>query len=125
VWVWFCAYLNCAGWALSALHQLNSEGYAIALTIWLVAFSVWRRKTSKRFFPRIRWQKLRCHFRQPFPLLFLVLAVMAFIGGAIYAPNNYDAFAYRIPRVLHWLAADQWHCVHTTFPRLNSRPAGI
>ena len=29
LWVWFCAYLNCAGWALSALHQLNARGYAV------------------------------------------------------------------------------------------------
>ena len=33
IWVWFCAYLNCAGWTLSALHQLNAAGYAVALLL--------------------------------------------------------------------------------------------
>ena len=38
IWVWFCAYLNCAGWTLSALHQLNATGYAVALLLGGVAF---------------------------------------------------------------------------------------
>ena len=43
-WVWFCAYLNCAGWTLSALHQLNTGGYLVALLPGLVAFVVWRKQ---------------------------------------------------------------------------------
>ncbi|HZL12940.1 MAG TPA: hypothetical protein VFC85_02240, partial [Verrucomicrobiae bacterium] len=50
---------------------------------------------------------------------------MAFLGGAMYAPNNYDALAYRIPRILHWLAANQWHWIHTIFDRVNDRSCGI
>ena len=45
-WIWFCAYLNCAGWALSALHQLNAGGYAVALALGLGAWLVWRRHAS-------------------------------------------------------------------------------
>ena len=69
-------------------------------------------------------QKLR-RFRKPFPLAFLVLALMAFLGGALHAPTNYDALAYRVPRVLHWLAADQWHWIHSFFDRINNRSCGI
>ena len=69
-------------------------------------------------------KKLR-RFRKPFPLAFLILAVMAFLGGALYAPTNYDALSYRLPRVLHWLAENQWHWIHTIFPRLNQRCCSI
>jgi len=125
IWIWFCAYLNCAGWALSAMRQLNAGGYAAALAVWFVALLVWRRKNSAHILPQVCWQKVWRRFRKPFPLAFLILVAMAFLGGAIYAPTNYDALAYRLPRVLHWLAADQWHWIHTIFPRVNSRGCGI
>src|ERR1035441_1463585 len=125
IWVWFCAYLNCAGWTLSVLHQLNAAGYLVALLIGFVAFVAWWKQTSERMLPRIHWQKFCRRFRRPFPLAFLILAGMAFLGGMLYAPNNYDALAYRTPRVLHWLAAGQWHWIHTDFARLNTRTAGF
>ncbi|HSU52842.1 MAG TPA: hypothetical protein VLT36_02140 [Candidatus Dormibacteraeota bacterium] len=58
------------------------------------------------------------------PLAFFVLSLLAFLGGAIHAPNNYDGLAYRTPRVLHWLAASQWHWIHTDFASLNTRGNG-
>jgi hypothetical protein len=125
IWVWFCAYLNCAGWTLSALHQLNTAGYLAALLIGSGAFMVWWKRTSGRIFPEISRRKLKRRFCRPFPLAFLILAAMAFLGGALYAPANYDALAYRTPRVLHWLAAGQWHWIHTDFARLNTRTAGF
>ena len=59
--------------------------------------------------------------RKPWPLAFFLLAFLGILGGLLYAPNNYDALAYRVPRVLHWLAAGQWHWIHTAFNRLNTR----
>ncbi|MGA2802226.1 MAG: hypothetical protein ABSE97_07670 [Verrucomicrobiota bacterium] len=125
IWVWFCAYLNCAGWALSAIHELNAGGYAVALLIWFIALCVWRKRTSAQILPHVRWRKFRRRFRRPFPLAFLILAGLAILGGVLYAPTNYDALAYRTPRVLHWLAAGQWHWIHTVFPRINTRSCGI
>ena len=125
LWVWCCAYLNYAGWALSALHQLNAVGYVVVLAIGGTVLWVWRRQNSPQFFPQVRWQKLLRRFRKPFPLAFLVLALMAFLGGALHAPTNYDALAYRVPRVLHWLAAGQWHWIHSFFDRINNRSCGI
>ena len=125
IWIWVCAYLNCAGWVLSALHQLNAGGYAVTLALGLVSLLVWRRKTSSPWFPQIHRQKYRHRFRRPFPLAFLVLAMLAILGGALYAPTNYDALAYRIPRILHWLDAGQWQWIHTDFNRLNTRGCGI
>jgi hypothetical protein len=125
IWVWFCAYLNCVGWTLSALHQLNAAGYLVALLIGFVAFVVWWKQNSGRIFPQRSWRKLKRRFRRPFPLAFLILAAMACLGGVLHAPNNYDALAYRIPRVLHWLAEGRWQWIHTDFPRLNTRTAGF
>jgi hypothetical protein len=125
LWVWFCAYLNGAGWALSALHELNAGGYVVVLALGVAALVFWRRKTSAEFLPRFHWQKIRRRFRRGFPRAFLILAAMAFLGGALHAPNNYDALAYRVPRMLHWLAAGQWQWIHTVFPRINNRSCGI
>jgi hypothetical protein len=125
IWIWLCAYLNCAGWTLSALHELNVGGYAVALALGLVALLGWKQKTGAAAFPKIHWPKLRRRFCKPFPLAFLILAALAFLGGALHPPTNYDALSYRLPRVLHWLAAGQWHWIHTIFPRLNQRCCGI
>jgi hypothetical protein len=125
IWIWFCAYLNCAGWTLSALHQLNAAGYTVALLIGFGALVAWRKQTSERIFPQIYWRRLNRRFRRPLPLAFLALAAMACLGGVLYAPSNYDALAYRLPRILHWLAAGQWHWIHTIYPRLNQRCCGV
>ena len=125
IWVWLCAYLNCAGWALSACQALNKAGYAVVLAIGLGILLLWSRKTSSPIIPRIHLPKFRWRFRHAFPLAFLTLAVLAFIGGALYAPANYDSLAYRTPRVLHWLAAGHWEWIHTEFHRLNTRTAGF
>ena len=125
IWIWFCAYLNCAGWTLSALHQLNTTGYLAAFLIGLVACVVWWRQAPGRIRPRLSGRKWKRRFRRPLPLAFLVLAALAFLGGALHAPNNYDTLAYRTPRVLNWLAEHHWHWIHSDFPRLNTRTAGF
>ena len=125
IWIWFCAYLNCAGWTLSALHELNARGYAVVFALGLAAVWFWKIKTGARLFPQIYFPKFKRRFRRSFPLAFLVLATMAFLGGALHAPANYDALAYRTPRVLHWLAAEQWQWIHTDFARLLTRTAGF
>jgi len=50
---------------------------------------------------------------------------LAFIGGAIYSPNNFDALAYRVPRVLHWLSEAQWHWIQTPNSRMNFSGTGF
>src|SRR6266446_7431060 len=120
-WILFCVFCNCAGWILSAFHQLSPIGYATAFVLSASLMLVFR----NRIFPPpcrgIKIIRLARRFRRPFPLSFLVLAALALLGGLLYAPNNYDALAYRIPRVLHWLAEGRWHWVHTEFQRLNTR----
>jgi hypothetical protein len=128
IWVWFCTYLTCVGWALSAIHELNARGYAIALLVWFVGLAIWKIKRPPATTPASLhgvFGKMFCRFRRPFPLAFLILSAMSFIGGLIYGPSNYDTLAYRIPRVLHWLAENRWHWIHTDFVRLNIHSVGI
>ncbi len=125
LWIWLCAYLNCAGWVLSACHALNQAGYAVVFCISLGAWWLRSKKNGVSILPKFPLQKFQRRFRRSFPLAFLVLAALAFLGGALHPANNYDALAYRTPRVLHWLAAGQWHWLHTDFQRLNTRTAGF
>src|SRR5438132_4059732 len=124
-WILFCAFCNCVGWVLSALHQLNTGFYGLALALGVSSAWIFRNKlfptTSLRWNPR----KLRPRFRRAFPLAFLVLGLLAILGGAFHPANNYDALAYRTPRVLHWLAEGRWHWIHTEFHRLNTRGCGM
>jgi hypothetical protein len=124
-WVVFSSFCSCAGWVLSALHQLNAAGYAAAFL--LGAGVVWTLR-HKLFPAGIRgWNLHRAHrrFGRAFPLAFLILASLAFLGGALHPPSNADALAYRVPRVLHWLAEGQWHWIHTDSHRLNARFCGV
>jgi hypothetical protein len=125
LWVMLCAYLNCAGWILSAFHQLNAVGYSIVLLVGVVAGVIWWKRVKAANGSDFNISRFKSRFRRPFPLAFLILAAMAFLGGALYAPTNYDGLAYRLPRVLNWLAEGQWHWIHTDFHRLNVRAVGI
>ena len=124
IWIWFCAYLNCAGWALSVIHELNARGYAVALLIWLVALCVWRTRTSAQFLPQVRWRIFRRRFRRPLPAVFLIVAGLAFLGGTLHPPNNFDALTYRLPRMLNWLAAGKWVWISTVNERMNFSTTG-
>lgn len=126
IWIWLCAYLNCAGWFLSAVRQLNAIGYAVTLAVGIMVLVVAKKSLSPTtLFPACGWRKFFRRFKRPFPLAFLILSVLAFLGGALYAPSNYDGLTYRLPRVLHWLDAGQWIWIHTIFPRVNTRACGI
>jgi hypothetical protein len=75
-------------------------------------------------FAGVRCYRLMRRFKRALPVGFLLIALIALVGGICYPPVNYDALAYRVPRVLHWLDHGQWHWVHTEFPRLNDRATG-
>jgi hypothetical protein len=121
----FCAFCNLLGWGLSAIHELTATGYAVAFLIATAAVAVWMTRTGARLRAPMTLRRFRRRFRRGFPLAFLVLGAAAILGGFMYAPNNYDALAYRVPRVLHWLAAGQWHWINTIFNRVNPRGCGV
>jgi hypothetical protein len=100
-------------------------GYAVIFllglaVVWMLRARVWPGKVHG-------WnlRKQRRRFGRTFPLAFLILASLAILGGAVHPSSNYDALAYRIPRVLHWLAERRWHWIYTDFQRVNTRACGI
>ena len=123
IWIVLSALLVCTGWILSALGQLNRAGYAVVIGLAvLVTLPFVRRMWKER--PILRLTPLRRRLRRPLSLAFFFFVALTFIGGLLYAPNNYDALAYRVPRTLHWLAEGQWHWIHTNFYRMNTRAEG-
>lgn len=125
VWICLCAFLNCLGWLLSALHMLNRTGYLVAFALAGIAVWFWHKRANPKLFSAIAPRKLKSRFRRGFPRAFLILAALAILGGVLYPPSNYDALAYRVPRMLHWLTAEQWHWIHTDFYRVNVRACGV
>ena len=124
LWTLFVVFCQCAGWGLSAFHSLNATGYTIAFTIFFAAIAIWWRKNPTAS-PSFTTTTLKRRFKRPFPLAFLILTSLAILGGALYPPNNFDALAYRTPRVLSWLAEAGWHWIHTDYGTLNCRTAGF
>ncbi|MEI6673884.1 MAG: hypothetical protein WCO57_01770 [Verrucomicrobiota bacterium] len=58
-------------------------------------------------------------------MLYLICASAALIGGTLHAPTNYDAFSYRIPRLLHWLSAERWHWIGGLDGRMDYSSCGF
>lgn len=126
IWVLLSALLVSAGWILSAFDALNRTGYIVFFSLAAAAVICWWRKTAWR--PRqdlaTAAHKFFGRFKRAAPRLFLSLALMSFCGGALYVSTDGDAMAYRIPRVLHWLAHEQWHWIHTLDFRMNIAGCG-
>lgn len=111
------------GWGLSLLHQLNPLGVVVALgSVVALTLGGWllgrQHRASGGY---IRWSRFR---RNPWAAAFLALWLVAALGGWLHEPNNFDALAYRFPRLFHWVAAGGWHWIDTADARLNySAPA--
>lgn len=136
IWLLYGATCSAGGWMLSWLHALNPLGYVLVHGIFL-AFILWWYRGSfislKRLIQKLRKrllpQRLACEswfsLRRFLPFCFLILASLSLVAGLLYAPNNYDALTYRIPRVMHWLQNEGWHWIHTSCPRMNNRATGF
>ena len=120
IWISLSTLLVSSGWILSVLHELNPAGYLAIFAAGAMA-AMWRWHKELPFPQDFRraWNKFTHRFRRPTPLLFLALALLSFIGGLLYLSINGDSNAYRIPRLLHWLAQKQWHWIYTLDPRMN------
>lgn len=121
LWILLSTLLVSAGWILSAVNELNGPGYGIVLALTLImVFRSWRRGLwPLRINSSNARRKLSRRFNRAAPLLFLALAVLTLVAGALYAPSNGSSTAYRIPRVMHWLTAGHWHWIHTGDIRTN------
>lgn len=126
IWIWVSVFASVAGWALAAVGYLNALGYAVLGVAGIVVLVEARARGAVRFPHRPwRWGKLRRRYSRSFPLMFVLLALLVFLGGALYPPTNHTGLSYRIPRVLHWLSAQDWHWIYTPNARMNTRACGI
>jgi hypothetical protein len=127
VWVLLSSLVVASGWILSVFHQLNPVGYAIVFGLAIVACFFWQQQTRGQRKKNLRswYHPLFRRFKCPAPLLFLALALLALVGGLLYPPFNGSSTAYRIPRVMYWLAADQWNWVRTLDVRMNIAGCGM
>lgn len=124
-WILFCVFCNCAGWLLSAVHQLNAAGYSVALSVLLLLAIAFRKRLFSGRPISARWKKFRRRFRRAFPLAYLALAIMAILGGVLWPPGNPDGLTQRIPRVLHWLAEQRWHWIDHSAHSFNTHACGF
>lgn len=120
-WILFSTLLVAAGWILSAFHELNSAGYGVVFALAAVAliYQLQKTKWRPRKSPAQLLQKFKCRFRRFLPMAFLVVALLTLMAGSLYEPSNGSSTAYRIPRVMHWLAAGQWYWVRVNDVRMN------
>src|SRR5436853_7131070 len=101
IWILASAFLCSGGWVLSLFGHLDRIGFALVfLVIAVVAFWLNPLESLKK----LGGPRLFHRLKRPAPLLFGIMALVAFLGGALYMPVNVDAYAYRLPRVLHWLS---------------------
>lgn len=118
VWILWSTACVAAGWLLSALGQLRGAAWLLVLLpVAVVLVGKNRRDGVKNGARLLRAWRRRA--RCPLPLVFALLALLALLGGLLHAPSNYDALTYRLPRVLHWLAAGEWHWITTPNLRMN------
>jgi hypothetical protein len=126
LWLWLSVLASLAGWGLSLVGQLNRLGYVIVGVVALIVLNEARARRAVEFGKGPwRWRKIRRRFRRGLPLAFAVLAALVFVSGVLYAPSNHTGLSYRIPRVLHWLQAGEWHWIFTPNLRMNTRACGI
>src|SRR5271154_3726533 len=120
-WILLSASLVSTGWILSAFHQLNRRSYGIVFVLAAITIFSYRKKIrwpTRENFARMLY-KISRRLKRPAPLFFLILALLSLGAGIFYIPANADSNAYRIPRVLQWLGAGQWHWIHTLDLRMN------
>ncbi len=120
LWLLISSLLVSAGWVLSAFHQLNRIGYSVVFALGAAGLFFWLWKNPGQKSVAQVMEKGRRRFRRLAPLLFLALAILSFIGGALYVSQNNDSDEYRIPRVWHWLAEGRWHWIYTLDFRMNA-----
>lgn len=126
IWLWASVFASVAGWTLSLFGQLNWIGYLAIMGVGgFVLLQAVARGAIKFPSPRGCWPKLHQRCSRPFPLIFLALAILVLLGGLLYPPTNHTGLSYRIPRVLHWLGAGEWHWIYAPNHRMNTRACGI
>jgi hypothetical protein len=131
LWLIISSWASLAGWCLGLTEHLDEKGYFwafVSLGVFLIFFACFNHPfrffslTSSFRMPFLLWRRAPVRpqsFLFWLPLLFSLVALLAFLGGILYKPSNYDALSYRIPRLLHWMDAGQWCWINTPNLRQN------
>ena len=140
IWILVSAWATLAGWSLGLSGNISRAGYAGTLLplVLLLAF-LWHKNCPDvavgyakkcntpfrliRYFKR-SWRGIS-HVSFWLPVLFIFVALLTFAGGALSAPNNYDALSYRLPRILRWIEDGRWSWIDTSNPRQNYSAPGF
>jgi hypothetical protein len=122
LWILFATWASLSGWALSWLGCLDMAGEVVSLALFICGLIYFRpllrgegRLPARRLFQS----------RYVVPRIWLLLAVLAIIGGILYAPNNYDYLTYRFTRVLNWCWDHGWTWIPTENQRINYSGTGF
>jgi len=122
LWILFSAWSSLSGWCLSACGYLNPAGIAFSYSLFLGGLILFRSHLQGKG-GRTGWKILRSRYLAP--KLWLLLAVLALVGGIAHAPNNYDYLTYRFPRILHWSWDHAWSWIPTVNGRMNYSGTGF
>jgi hypothetical protein len=118
LWILFSAWCPLSGWTLSLLGCLNATGTGIALLVFAVAL-IFLAKPLELIGKSNRHPWTLVRSRWVFPKIWLLLTVLALIGGILYTPSNYDYLTYRFPRLLYWCGDHHWSWISTADDRMN------
>lgn len=122
LWILFSAWSSLSGWCLAALGYLNPLEIVFSYSLFFVGLILFRSHLQVEG-NRTGWRILRSRFVAP--KLWLGLAVLALVGGIVYAPNNYDYLTYRFSRVLYWSWDHAWSWIPTVNERMNFSGTGF
>lgn len=123
-WIMYSAAISASGYILTWTEHFDAKGYILATSA-AILLALWPVLNSLRqglAFGRFSFTKIK---RRPFQLIYAACGVIILVGGAIYPPTNYDAFCYRIPRVLQWLQAGQYHWIGGFTTRMDFSSLGF
>jgi hypothetical protein len=125
-WLLWSAWCSVTGWSLSAVNQLSGWGHLALLPFLLASIWFWLKATAstRNDFSHIaKWRRRLC---QPLPLIYLTVAGLSLVAGAINAnPWSFDAVTYRLPRVLYWWSEHHWYWIGTLDHRLDYSATGF
>ncbi len=122
-WILLAASCNIAGWGLSLIRSVTPVGLFISIPLVWALLALLVRLPLPRFALPSIVRNIRQ--RRWLPLSFLLIALLALLGGLLHPPNNYDALNYRMPRLAYWLMERRWEWIPANFDILNTRSAGF
>jgi hypothetical protein len=126
VWVLVSSWSVATGWILSLFCSLDLIGYTVCIVLTLGVAFIYLHKSSIGL-PVLRWhfRVPTCRFRRPLPAIFVIILIVALVGGSVYPPNNYDYLTYRFSRILHWWSQQRWHWIPSNNSRMNISGPGM